>query len=631
MERTIEPQAPGPNRIEVDAPLLEDAQPLRYSGNRFISGLGDLRIRDRNGAEIPYILVAPRSAPTWLRASVLPIRATKKTSGFEADLGAPHSVDAIRLPDLRAPFLKRFRLEGSGDRQRWTQLVSEGTLFDLPAESMVLREAEFEPGEYRYLRLTWDDRTSGVMPLPDRVEVRRASIGNQTHSLLPAEVTRRTSEPGASRFHIRLPGSNLPLRAIRIRTREETLSRRASVFESRLIGAEATPVSIGSATLRKIQQDEGTAEGTRIPVEPPIGPDLELVVDDGDNPPLDLEAVELELPPLPWIYFEAPSAEPLIAVWGRRSLEAPEYDLAARRENLDLDRVPVASWGPAMESDAGDASPPRPVTFDGAPVERSQFRWMKPVPPSEPGLTSLLIDEDVQAHSRDLADVRIVGDDDRQIPYLVERRDEPMEIPLRLGPRTDEGEGWSGYTLELPWPTTPPGTKLVVRTGERVFDRNVRIVTAGDGSRLDGRTLDETRWAGTVPEREAPPLVLQPYLHGSDVVRLLIDEGDNAPLELSGVSLLIPSVRFRFIRGVEHDDLELLYGAPSLRKPRYDIGLIAPRLFGEPANEIAPGEEVALREDASEASALRWFWIVIVVATVALLLVIARLLKPGHL
>lgn len=518
MERTIEPQAPGPNRIEVDAPLLGDAQPLRYSGNRFISGLGDFRIRDRNGAEIPYILVVPRSAPTWLRGSVV-----------------------------------------------------------------------------------------------------------------PAEVTRRNSEPGISRFRIRLPGSNLPLRAIRIRTREETLSRRASVFESRLIGSEAKPVSIGSATLRKIQQDEGVASSTRIPVEPPIGPDLELVVDDGDNPPLDLEAIELELPPLPWIYFEAPSAEPLIAVWGHRSLEAPEYDLAARRESLDLDRVPVASWGPASESDAGVEARPQPVTFAGAAVERSQFRWMKPVPMSEPGLTSLLIDEDVQAHSRDLADVRIVGNDDRQVPYLVERRDEPMEIPLRLGPRTDEDDGWSGYTIELPWPTTPPGTKLVVRTDERVFDRNVRIVTAGDGSRLDGRTLDETRWAGTVPEREAPPLVLQPYLHGSDVIRLLIDEGDNAPLELSSASLLIPSVRFRFIRGAEHDDLQLLYGAPSLRKPRYDIGLIAPRLFGEPANEIEPGEEVALREDASAASALRWLWIVIVVAAVALLLVIARLLKPGHL
>lgn len=88
---------------------------------------------------MPYLLVAPvRREPAWVRASLLPIPETKSASGFEADLGALRRIDRLRVSGLAAPFLKRLRLEGSGDRARWTLLVAEGTLFDLPEEGLAL-------------------------------------------------------------------------------------------------------------------------------------------------------------------------------------------------------------------------------------------------------------------------------------------------------------------------------------------------------------------------------------------------------------------------------------------------------------------------------------------------------------
>ena len=96
-----------------------------------------------------------RSGRSVLQPScVLPITATdtpnEKASGFEVDFETVGVIDAIDLARVGAPFLKRFRLEGSGDRSRWTQLIAEGTVFSLPAEQLAHTQIEFEPGEYRY-------------------------------------------------------------------------------------------------------------------------------------------------------------------------------------------------------------------------------------------------------------------------------------------------------------------------------------------------------------------------------------------------------------------------------------------------------------------------------------------------
>ena len=77
---------------------------------------------------------------------------TLKTSGFEVDLGEAVTIDRFRIDGLAPPFLKRVRLEGSGDRARWTLLVAEGTVFNLPQERLVQTELAFTPGPYRYVR-----------------------------------------------------------------------------------------------------------------------------------------------------------------------------------------------------------------------------------------------------------------------------------------------------------------------------------------------------------------------------------------------------------------------------------------------------------------------------------------------
>ena len=53
-------------------------------------------------------------------------------------------------------------------------------------------------------------------------------------------------------------------------------------------GAEAVPALIGRGTLKRVEQGSLAAVALRVPIEAPIEAEIDLVVDDGDNPPLDV-------------------------------------------------------------------------------------------------------------------------------------------------------------------------------------------------------------------------------------------------------------------------------------------------------------------------------------------------------
>ena len=130
---------------------------------------------------------------------------------------------------IRAPFLKRFRLEGSGDRSRWTQLVAEGTAFSLPAEQLAHTRIEFAPGEYRYVRVTWDDTNSARVAAAGRRDRETRDRASSPGPILraPIAIAQRPSEPGRSRFRLTLPAARLPIVALELTVGGGHLSRDA--------------------------------------------------------------------------------------------------------------------------------------------------------------------------------------------------------------------------------------------------------------------------------------------------------------------------------------------------------------------------------------------------------------------
>lgn len=637
--RSVTPGAAGPNRLAVDGPLL--------AGSAFRSSpalLSDLRLFSADGREVPYLLVTPpRKEPSWARASVLPIPETKSASGFEADLGALRRIDRLRVAGLPAPFLKRLRLEGSGDRARWTVLAEEGTLFDLPDEGLSRTEIAFPEGEHRWLRLAWNDAKSGRVPLPSRVEARLAGTGAPPEPLrVTVPFERRESEPGRSRFRLTLPAAGLPLSALEVGVASGNVLREARVLESRLSGGRLVPSPLGAATLRRAERDDASAAEMTIRVEKPTEAELELVVEDAGNPPLAVASVAALFEDLPFVYFESAGGEPLEARFGAASLSRPRYDLEALRPAVTRGGGPPladAAWG--ERKDAAAARPPSiPALPAGAPLDLSRFRVSRPIPPGPAGLTALRLDAAVLAVSPGLSDVRIASAEGRQVPYLLETLGEPLVVklsaPLKADdprPRKVPGEAGrlSFHRVELPF-VGLPGARLELGTTARVFTRRVALLRESLGGRPEtAGTFFEVAsgaWASADPEREAPALVLDVPPAGGRTLFVSVDDGDNAPLPLVRASLLLPAHRLRFVRE-EGASLSLVQGQEGLAAPRYDLELLAPRLLGAPAVEATLAAPTGEATRPEEKAGGKLFWAALVGAVVALSLLVARLLRRG--
>ncbi|HWW62968.1 MAG TPA: DUF3999 family protein, partial [Thermoanaerobaculia bacterium] len=416
IERTVTPGAAGPNRLDVDVNMLAGAQ----------SDLRDLRLFDATGREVGYLLVPPANSDAhWVAGRVLPIKSTKTTSGFEVDLGHTVDVDRLKLDAIAAPFLKRVTLEGSGDRAHWT-LLADATVFDLPDEQLKLHEIAFDAGAYRYLRVTWDDRASARISGAIDAQAREHASGAAPEGLFfDLQFVRRASEPRKSRYQMSLPGPHLPITSIEVAVAHGDVFRPATVTEPRLGNGEVTPVPLGSGTLKRAEREGAIASQMEVPIGAPLGRELALVIDDGNNPPLDVAYIRAHFAPQPWIYFESPDGAPLIARYGSETATAPSYDIEASRPYVRTRKTASATLSQSPNRLA-TTEPPKMTAPLGGPLDREQFRVRRKIQAGPIGLSVLPLDADVLVHSPDLADVRIVDDQGRQVPYLVEQRAEPL-------------------------------------------------------------------------------------------------------------------------------------------------------------------------------------------------------------
>ncbi|HVT46082.1 MAG TPA: DUF3999 family protein [Thermoanaerobaculia bacterium] len=626
-ERAIVPSRPGANRLPVDVTLMIAAAPIRYreeaSPETLAGGLEDLRIYTGEGKEVPYLLVMSEPPqPRWRPGHLLRVQPTRTTSGLEVDLRASALIDRIRVEGLPAPFLKRLRLEAGGDRERWVLLVDEGTIFDLPDERLKQTEIRFPAGEYRHLRITWDDSSSARVGLPSGVSARLVSAATPPRERLALELTPRDSEPGRSRYRLKLPGPNLPIAALELEVENRYVLRSAAIQEAILHSGEIRPRVIGTGELKRAEREGLVASDLRIQIQRPSGSELDLIVENGDNPPLDVRAVWAELAPLPSVYFEVSTVEPLIARYGDRERPRPRYDLEALQPHLDVATLPRAHWGePRVSGEAPDRSP---LSIIGSPIDTSRFEYRRNIPAEEVGLNSLLLDEAVLAHST-LGDIRIVDEEGRQIPYLLEKRDEPLIVDLSLGRRESGSERRSLYRIRLPHETIPGPARLLLRTPARLFTRRVTLAVPQDDGRDGQKVISAAQWTHAEPESDAAALVVEIPLDRLRELVLGIDEGDNPPLDLLPPRLLLPSYRLRFFYPAG-SQLTLHYGDPQLAAPRYDLALLSSRLFSLPAHEIRPASERAALLPAKP-SASRFFYAALCAVVLVLLVILGRMLR----
>lgn len=617
-ERTIVPAQRGPNRLDPDVELLAHVRP----------DLGDLRLFDASKRELPFLVIEPPGEPHWIDGRVLPVAATKKTSGFELDLetggGATRSIDRIRIEGIATPFLKRARLEGSGDREHWTLLAEDATVFELPDEKLKNVDIAFAAGDYRYLRVTWDDRASAVVTHVGPVSARLHESGAAPEGTsVPLTFRKIASEPQKSRYRITLPGPNLPMIAVEAVVANGEVFRPASVYAQRLEQGQIVPVLLGSSTLKRAERFGGVAADLAVPISKPDEVDLELVVEDGNNPPLALTGINAKLAPLPWIWFEATSGN-VTATYGDPRRDAPRYDVEASRSTIAKSTPPAAKWASAPRPSAAENAETQTLaSFRGATVNRADYRFSRDVPSSPKGVTRLALDADVLSRSRQVADVRLVDAENRQVPYIVENVAAPLTLAIHVPARIADG-ATSHYNLQLPYDTLPPGSRLVITTSSKVFERSVTLRAAGDDQRgREPYVLATETWRSSQPDLTPPPLAFELTSNDTKRVELIVDEGDNAPLPITSATLQMPAMALRFYNSGA--PLALLYGNAQAAPPQYDLALLAPRVLGEPARDLMLATTATARAE-STATDVKIFWIALIAATLVLIGVLVRLI-----
>jgi hypothetical protein len=290
-----------------------------------------------------------------------------------------------------------------------------------------------------------------------------------------------------------------------------------------------------------------------------------------------------------------------------------------------------AAISQSVQPDESSAAKGTPL--HGAPIDPRAFHYSRRIPDSQAGLTVLVLDAAVLAHSApDLSDVRIADASDHQIPYLLERRPTPLALNVPLIPETEKpSPKQSRYRLVLPFENLP-GAKLVLSTSERTFQRKVSIEVAREASdpraEPSSEKLASAEWRHDDPESPAPALTLsiRPSI-GTNRVSLVVDEGDNHPLALSGARIELPFYRLRFFYP-SNGQLRLLYGQDGLSAPRYDLELLAPRLVSLSSHElILTPENSANATSPKSPIQARVFWAALALAVLIILGLLVRLLR----
>jgi hypothetical protein len=222
------------------------------------------------------------------------------------------------------------------------------------------------------------------------------------------------------------------------------------------------------------------------------------------------------------------------------------------------------------------------------------------------------------------------------VPYLVERSSEPLSVDVRLErldpvpPSLQTRPNETVYGIAWPHERLH-SARLVLTTDTRVFRRRVYVVVERqpDLRRRDSwvETLASAQWVNATQETSAPALTLPLPDTESSRLLVVVDEGDNSALPISTGRLLFPQYRLRFFRE-QQTTLRLAYGQPDLTAPSYDLALLAPRLLGVSATELAAGAERVDNSAPTEAHlSPQFFWAVVGGAVVVLVFLIVRLVR----
>jgi hypothetical protein len=319
--------------------------------------LADLRLLDRRGDDVPYVLDLGRGPG---RAEVRPRMRNRGhrpdgSATVVLDFGERVEKDRLVLRLTGRNFRRRVVVEGSDDGEAWTGLEDDAWVFAVPGPEIArYEEVRLPTNDFPLLRVTVEPGARERM----RVEILEAwlpagGIGPRTEeTLLPAWSRAAEARPGETWLILDLGARHQPFAAVVLAVEDETFFREVRTdvrrdVEERPRDMPALPPTwdpLGSSTIYRF--DDGRVEREKLRVEARgRARALRVRVLNGDDRPLVYDQVAVRVP-VERLLFEALDGEEYRLTYGARGLAAPRYDLA-RTLDAAVD-APWADLGPPV-------------------------------------------------------------------------------------------------------------------------------------------------------------------------------------------------------------------------------------------------------------------------------------------
>lgn len=580
-------------------------------------GLSDLRLFGERG-ELAFAfedrLFAPPEALSFVDVGSVP---GHETTGL-VDRGEVTSrVDSIRITlEGDEPYLKPVVLEDSADNRSFRR-IAEASIFRTPSATMT--ELRFAPNDRRYLRVRLDDRAS---------EARRP-VSAVLHPVAPEPAPERalpvTLVPAASgddrtdRYTLELVHRNLTTVALELDVPDPVFTRRVRVFEKLLFRDRVSRRLAGEGVIARYV---GRPAELRVPLSELVGTSLELEIERSGTP-LGVSRGTLYVRPKRLV-FRMPESGSATLLYGSPDAPPPSSDLASALSGGLPKTLVTGSLGAVR--DRGERSPlPEPAR--GPRIDASAFRIARPIQLPKSGSLAYL--DLVGVPKTNAGFVRIVDAAGRQVPFVLESEERRVTLPLRFTTEHDDGKTRLRVTGFSPH---EPLEALELRAGQPEYFRRpvevyeVRRDERGPTARVRlGSVLWERR-----PKDEKTTLRVAVGAPSGRELFVELDDGDNAPISLAGVSGEIARVRLDFLFR-PGEPLRLLSDPVAGASARYDLALLEDALLREPAlpASVAPIPPPALPPAGdAEREQRPWFWLVLSGAFLLVLLALLRALKP---
>jgi hypothetical protein len=352
-EREIRVEAAGRVAVRLDRDVYEGAR----------RDLGDLRVLDERGGEIPYVI--DRAEPGGRGEDVRP---AVRNRGWRSDGAASAVLDfggrvGKRRLEVRLAgdnFRRRVRVEGSDDGSAWVTLVDEAWVFAVPGP---------EPARYETVDLPENDfPLLRVLAHPAPDEKGRPAIddawvpGDGRPPRREERLVARWSEaqdPNARETWLTLDlgARHQPFSTVELEVADERFFREARVevrHEPRTPGDAVGWEPIGRGALYRLEHEGRRRECLRVEARGRARA-LRVRVRNLDDRPLRVRGVALRVP-AERLMFEAERPGRYRLTYGSADRPSPAYDLARTAGDL-------AAWGEATS--LAFLGPPRRLAAAG--------------------------------------------------------------------------------------------------------------------------------------------------------------------------------------------------------------------------------------------------------------------------